>query len=146
MTLVATSLTAVYSTRIIFFALLEQPRFPPVILINENNPSLIKPIKRLLLGSIFAGFIISNNLIPITIPAITMPYYLKLTALFVTFIGFIIAIELNNITRNLKFSTPNNIYKFSNQLGFFPLIIHRLVPKINLMISQKIASMLLDIT
>nr|AKE35590.1 NADH dehydrogenase subunit 5 [Uropsilus sp. 5 FT-2015] len=146
MTLIATSLTAVYSTRIMFFALLEQPRFPPVVLINENNPSLINPIKRLLMGSIFAGFIISNNLTPMTIPTMTMPVYLKLTALFVTFVGFMLAIELNNMTRNLKFSTSNNMYKFSNQLGFFPIIMHRLMPKMNLIMSQKLASMLLDLT
>nr|AGI95715.1 NADH dehydrogenase subunit 5 [Uropsilus aequodonenia] len=146
MTLIATSLTAVYSTRIMFFALLEQPRFPPMVLINENNPSLMKPIKRLLLGSIFAGFIISNNLTPMNIPAMTMPTYLKLTALFITFTGFMMAIELNNMTRNLKFPVPNNAYKFSNQLGFFPIIVHRLAPKMNLTMSQKMASMLLDLS
>ena len=73
-----------------------------------------------------------------------MPYYLKLTALTVTIIGFILALELNLTTKNLKFNYPTNLFKFSNLLGYFPIIIHRLPPKINLIISQKSASILLD--
>lgn len=145
-TLIATSLTAVYSTRIIFFALLGQPRFPGLILINENNPLLINSIKRLLVGSVFAGFLISNNIPPITVPQITMPYYLKLAALTVTITGFIIAFELNNATQNLKLKYPKIIFKFSNILGFFPTVIHRLQPLMNLTSSQKSASMILDQT
>ncbi|TEA37661.1 hypothetical protein DBR06_SOUSAS1512010001, partial [Sousa chinensis] len=41
-------------TRIVFLTLLGQPHFPPLININETNPILINPIKRLLIGSIFA--------------------------------------------------------------------------------------------
>nr|YP_009754877.1 NADH dehydrogenase subunit 5 [Nyctimene cephalotes]QIP52990.1 NADH dehydrogenase subunit 5 [Nyctimene cephalotes] len=145
LTLIATSLTAVYSTRIIYFALLGQPRFPTLILINENNPLLINPIKRLLLGSIFAGFIISNNLTPTSIPQMTMPTYLKMTAMLVTLLGFTVALELNMATQNLKLENPTKALKFSNLLGYFPTIIHRLQPLTNLLLSQKVASMLLDL-
>nr|YP_009110461.1 NADH dehydrogenase subunit 5 [Scapanulus oweni]AIX88114.1 NADH dehydrogenase subunit 5 [Scapanulus oweni] len=145
-TLIATSLTAVYSTRIMFFALLGQPRYSTMILINENNPSMMNPIKRLLIGSIFAGFMISNNLIPMNVPQMTMPAYLKLTALAVTIMGFMLAMELNTMTHYFKFPYPTNAHKFSNQLGFFPTIIHRLYPMLNLIMSQKSASMLLDLT
>nr|YP_010944506.1 NADH dehydrogenase subunit 5 [Talpa martinorum]WMB96153.1 NADH dehydrogenase subunit 5 [Talpa martinorum] len=145
-TLIATSLTAVYSTRIMFFALLGQPRFSTMILINENNPLLMNPIKRLLMGSIFAGFVISNNLLPMTVPQMTMPLYLKLTALTVTILGFVLALELNMMTRYLKFPHTSNSHKFSNQLGFFPIIMHRLLPTMSLVLSQKSASMLLDLT
>lgn len=55
-TVIAASLTAVYSTQIIFFALLGQPRFMAVIFINKNNPLLINSIKCLTIGTIFAGF------------------------------------------------------------------------------------------
>nr|NP_068792.1 NADH dehydrogenase subunit 5 [Pteropus dasymallus]BAB18182.1 NADH dehydrogenase subunit 5 [Pteropus dasymallus] len=144
LTLIATSLTAVYSTRIIYFALLGQPRYPTLILINENNPLLINPIKRLLVGSIFAGFIISNNITPTTIPQMTMPMYLKMTALFVTLLGFTVALELNMATQNLKLNNQSNSLKFSNLLGYFPTIMHRLQPLVNLLMSQKVASMLLD--
>nr|YP_313615.1 NADH dehydrogenase subunit 5 [Rousettus aegyptiacus]BAE20242.1 NADH dehydrogenase subunit 5 [Rousettus aegyptiacus] len=145
-TLIATSLTAVYSTRIIYFALLGQPRFPALILINENNPLLINPIKRLLIGSIFAGFFISNNITPTTIPQMTMPTYLKITAMLITLLGFIVALELNMATQNLKLTPPSKYLKFSNLLGYFPTVMHRLQPLINLLASQKVASMLLDLT
>nr|YP_010037102.1 NADH dehydrogenase subunit 5 [Ichneumia albicauda]QQW47696.1 NADH dehydrogenase subunit 5 [Ichneumia albicauda] len=144
MTLIATSLTAVYSTRIMFFALLGQPRFNPMILINENNPPLMNSIKRLLVGSIFAGYLISYNIPPMNIPQMTMPNHLKLMALAVTITGFILALELNLVTKNLKFNYPSNFFKFSNLLGYFPIIMHRSLPLANLNMSQKSASMLLD--
>nr|YP_961405.1 NADH dehydrogenase subunit 5 [Elaphodus cephalophus]ABH09746.1 NADH dehydrogenase subunit 5 [Elaphodus cephalophus] len=145
LTLIATSFTAIYSTRIIFFALLGQPRFPTLIIINENNPFLMNSIKRLMIGSLFAGFIISNNIPPMTIPQMTMPHYLKMMALAVTVLGFILALEISNMTQNLKFNYPTNIFKFSNMLGYFPTITHRLTPYVNLTMSQKSASSLLDL-
>nr|YP_009936136.1 NADH dehydrogenase subunit 5 [Cervus canadensis]QJW34485.1 NADH dehydrogenase subunit 5 [Cervus canadensis nannodes]QNS39968.1 NADH dehydrogenase subunit 5 [Cervus canadensis] len=145
MTLIATSFTAIYSTRIIFFALLGQPRFPTLITINENNPFLMNSIKRLMIGSLFAGFIISNNIPPTTVPQLTMPYYLKTMALTVTILGFILALEISNMTQNLKFNYSTNIFKFSNMLGYFPTIMHRLAPYMNLTMSQKSASSLLDL-
>nr|QIP52522.1 NADH dehydrogenase subunit 5 [Dobsonia sp. 050810x2F] len=145
LTLIATSLTAVYSTRIIYFALMGQPRFPTLILINENNPLLMNPIKRLLMGSIFAGFLISNNLSPTTIPQMTMPMYLKMTAMLVTLLGFTVALELSLATQNLKFKSPSSPSKFSTLLGYFPTIMHRFQPFSNLLMSQKVASMLLDL-
>nr|YP_010500251.1 NADH dehydrogenase subunit 5 [Leptonycteris curasoae]UWV91778.1 NADH dehydrogenase subunit 5 [Leptonycteris curasoae] len=145
MTLIATALTAVYSTRIIFFALLGEPRLPALILINENNPLLLNAIKRLLIGSIFAGFLISNIIPPMTIPPMTMPPYLKFTALAVTLAGFILALELNTMTLNLKLKAPSKLFKFSNLLGYFPTTMHRASPMMSLTASQKSASLLLDL-
>nr|YP_009826336.1 NADH dehydrogenase subunit 5 [Furipterus horrens]QCI56392.1 NADH dehydrogenase subunit 5 [Furipterus horrens] len=144
MTLIATSLTAVYSTRIVFFALLKQPRFPTTSPINENNPLLLNPIKRLMAGSMFAGFLISNNIHPMNIPQLTMPLYLKLTAMFVTLLGFTIALELSSMTSNLKTKSPTSMFKFSNLLGYFPAIIHRHPSLLKLTMSQKLASHLTD--
>nr|YP_009911393.1 NADH dehydrogenase subunit 5 [Echinosciurus yucatanensis]QLD21849.1 NADH dehydrogenase subunit 5 [Echinosciurus yucatanensis] len=143
-TLLATSLTAVYSTRIIFFALMGQPRFSTLMTINENNPQLMNSIKRLLIGSIFAGFLLSYNIPPMNTPLLTMPLYLKTTALFVTIMGFTIAMELNQLTMNLKLSYYSHTTKFSTLLGYFPITTHRLFPHSDLLISQKLASTLLD--
>nr|UFR83435.1 NADH dehydrogenase subunit 5 [Eolagurus luteus] len=144
-TLVATSMTAVYSMRIIYFVLMSKPRFPSQIVINENNPSLINPIKRLALGSILAGFIISYNLPPTTTQVMTMPWYLKTAALMVTITGFAIALELNNLTNNLTPAKPTNSNSFSTSLGYFPTIMHRLLPSKTLNMSFKTALNLLDL-
>nr|YP_009184475.1 NADH dehydrogenase subunit 5 [Priodontes maximus]ALO62536.1 NADH dehydrogenase subunit 5 [Priodontes maximus] len=141
-TLVATSFTAMYSTRLIFFALLNQPRFPSLILINENNPALLNPIKRLTLGSIFAGFLISNFIPPLTMPQTTMPSHLKLTALIVTIMGFILAMELSQITHNLQTTRPTHVHSFSSLLGFYPNTMHRAAPYYSLLMSQNLASLL----
>nr|QLD22473.1 NADH dehydrogenase subunit 5 [Microsciurus flaviventer] len=143
-TLIATSLTAVYSTRIIFFALMGQPRFSTLITINENNPQLVNSIKRLLIGSILAGFLLSHNIPPMNTPLLTMPLYLKTTALFITIMGFIIAMELNQLTKNLKLNYYSHTPKFSTLLGYFPITMHRLHPYSDLLVSQKLASTLLD--
>nr|QDA81164.1 NADH dehydrogenase subunit 5 [Megatherium americanum] len=144
-TLIATSLTAIYSTRIIFFALLNQPRFRTSTPIDENNPRLINPIKRLAAGSVFAGFLISNNIVPMTTPQMTMPTHLKLSALAVTILGFLLAMELNQLTHNLQSKTPSPLHTFSNLLGFFPTIMHRTPPHLTLTTGQNLASTLLDL-
>nr|AII99106.1 NADH dehydrogenase subunit 5 [Propithecus diadema]UTE82042.1 NADH dehydrogenase subunit 5 [Propithecus diadema]UTE82055.1 NADH dehydrogenase subunit 5 [Propithecus diadema]UTE82068.1 NADH dehydrogenase subunit 5 [Propithecus diadema]UTE82081.1 NADH dehydrogenase subunit 5 [Propithecus diadema] len=144
-TLIATSLTAIYSTRIIFYVLTNQPRFTATITVNENNPLLINSIKRLAFGSIFAGFFLSYNIPPMNLPQMTMPTYLKMTALMVTITGFILAMELNLMTKNLKLKPSSNMFKFSEQLGYFPTTMHRLMPSLNLIMSQKTASLLLDL-
>nr|ALP29113.1 NADH dehydrogenase subunit 5 [Microcebus murinus] len=145
-TLIATSLTAVYSTRIIFYVLLGQPRFISMPIINENNPLLINPIKRLVIGSIFAGFFLSFNILPMNTPQMTMPTYLKLMAMAVTLLGFVLAMELNIMTNNLKLKIPSSTFKFSNMLGFFPTTMHRPIPLLNLYMGQNTASSLLDLT
>nr|YP_010574456.1 NADH dehydrogenase subunit 5 [Neotoma albigula]UZH94550.1 NADH dehydrogenase subunit 5 [Neotoma albigula] len=144
-TLIATSMTAVYSMRIIYFVSMTKPRFPPLIIINENNPKLTNPIKRLALGSILAGFFISYNIPPTTVQIMTMPWYLKTTAILVTIMGFAIALELNNLTSNLTLNKPSQTSTFSTSLGFFPLIMHRLIPNKVLTMSSNTALNLLDL-
>nr|YP_009368306.1 NADH dehydrogenase subunit 5 [Lepilemur hollandorum]ADP68450.1 NADH dehydrogenase subunit 5 [Lepilemur hollandorum] len=144
-TLIATSLTAVYSTRMIFYTLMKQPRFMAPTIINENNSPLINSIKRLAIGSIFAGFFMSSNIPPLTTLQMTMPTYLKMTALIMTILGLILAMELNLMTNNLKLKSPSHTLKFSSMLGFFPMITHRSTPLRNLTMSQNTAFLLLDL-
>nr|YP_009158150.1 NADH dehydrogenase subunit 5 [Dipus sagitta]AKN58262.1 NADH dehydrogenase subunit 5 [Dipus sagitta] len=144
-TLIATSMTAMYSLRIIFFAFMGNPRFLPLVLINESSPSMINPIKRLMAGSIFAGYLMTNLIPPITIPQMTMPPTLKMAALLVTITGLVLALELNNLTLNLTPKSPNSYHNFSTMLGFYPTIMHRLLPLKNLTTSQKTAFKALDL-
>nr|YP_009414166.1 NADH dehydrogenase subunit 5 [Podomys floridanus]ASN66872.1 NADH dehydrogenase subunit 5 [Podomys floridanus]UZH93661.1 NADH dehydrogenase subunit 5 [Podomys floridanus] len=144
-TLIATSMTAIYSMRIIYFVSMTKPRFPPTIIINENNPKLMNPIKRLALGSIMAGFFISYNIPPTTTQIMTMPWYLKTTAMMVTIVGFMIALELNNLTSNLTLSKSTLTSSFSTLLGYFPLTMHRLLPSKILSKSFNTSLHLLDL-
>lgn len=122
-----------------------KPRYSPLITINENNPNLINPIKRLALGSIIAGFLISLNIPPTNIQVLTIPWYLKLTALFITILGFAIALELNNLTLNLSINKTTKLSSFSTSLGYFPSIIHRIIPQKTLNSSHKLSLNLLDL-
>nr|YP_008815371.1 NADH dehydrogenase subunit 5 [Alopias pelagicus]AGQ46221.1 NADH dehydrogenase subunit 5 [Alopias pelagicus]AGW95870.1 NADH dehydrogenase subunit 5 [Alopias pelagicus] len=145
LTLIATSFTAIYSLRLVFFTLMNFPRFNSFSPINENNPMVINPIKRLAYGSILAGLIITSNLTPTKTQIMTMSPLLKLSALLVTIIGLLLALELANLTNTqLKINPVLYTHHFSNMLGYFPQIIHRLLPKINLNWAQYISTQLID--
>nr|BAV56984.1 NADH dehydrogenase subunit 5 [Monacoa niger] len=145
LTLLATSFTAVYSLRLIYFVSMGYPRFMALSPINENDPSVINPLKRLIWGSVVAGLLISANFMPLKTPAMTMPPALKLSALLVTILGLLVALELASLTsKQFKTAPAPHTHHFSNSLGFFPTILHRLPPQLNLILGQAIATQLMD--
>nr|AIG23354.1 NADH dehydrogenase subunit 5 [Murexia rothschildi] len=144
LTMLATMLTATYSMRMIHFALLKEPRFLPISPLNENNPNLINPIMRLALGSIIAGFLLTMNIPPTSMITMTMPNSTKLSALLVTTLGIMVALELNKLTNKMPTKPLMHPHNFSNMLGYFTHIFHRLNPLTNLQMGQHIATMLID--
>nr|WRW11381.1 NADH dehydrogenase subunit 5 [Afurcagobius suppositus] len=145
LTLIATSFTAIYSFRVVFFVTLGHPRFNVFSPINENDPAVINPLKRLAWGSILAGFLIMNNLMAPPTQLLTMPPLAKLSALLVTILGFLTALDLAQLVAKQYKTTPNTLYhNFSNMLGYFPAITHRSLPKVGLRIGQMIATQTLD--
>nr|AIM58779.1 NADH dehydrogenase subunit 5 [Carassius auratus] len=143
LTLIATSFTAVYSFRLVYFVVMGTPRFLALSPINENNPLVINSIKRLAWGSIIAGLIITQNFLPVKTPIMTMPTTLKMAALLVTIAGLLVAMELANMTsKQVKVTPMIPLHHFSNMLGFFPAIIHRLLPKLKLTLGQSAATQL----
>nr|YP_009685839.1 NADH dehydrogenase subunit 5 [Fundulopanchax filamentosus]QDV92698.1 NADH dehydrogenase subunit 5 [Fundulopanchax filamentosus] len=146
LTLIATSFTAVYSFRIIYFVSMGHPRFNSISPINEIG-SVTNPLKRLAWGSILTGFLIFSNILPFKTPIMTMPVEIKTAALVVTLLGLLFALELASLTSKQFKILPNLLYfNFSNMLGFYSTIIHRFTPKMVLLMGQKIANQTIDQT
>nr|WNH23964.1 NADH dehydrogenase subunit 5 [Halieutichthys aculeatus] len=147
LTLLATALTAVYSLRLIFFVSMGHPRFNTLSPINENNNAVINPIKRLAWGSIIAGLLITASLMPMKTPVLTMPAFMKLAAIFVTLAGLTLALELASLTTKQFNITPKlTMHHFSNMTGFYPMVMHRLIPKFTLLTGQEVSNNTMDQT
>nr|WIF29469.1 NADH dehydrogenase subunit 5 [Mesechinus wangi] len=146
MTLMATSMTAVYSTRMIIMILLNKPRYNSMLTMNENNINLNNSIKRLMVGSIFAGFMLTHYITPMYIPPMTMPLFMKMATLIITLIGFTVALDLSMMTQHLKMTHNSHSFMFSNMLGYFTNIFHRQPPMLTLKYSQNSSNLLLDQT
>nr|YP_010937962.1 NADH dehydrogenase subunit 5 [Pegasus laternarius]WKY95817.1 NADH dehydrogenase subunit 5 [Pegasus laternarius] len=147
LTIIATSFTAVYSLRIMFFVSMGHPRFNTLPPINENSTKVINPIKRLAWGSILMGLIITTNLTPLKTPVMSMPTHMKTMALMVSIAALLVATDLANMTKKQFKPQPKKTpHHFSNMLGFFPTIMHRLPTKISLVLGQKLASQMIDQT
>nr|WNH22541.1 NADH dehydrogenase subunit 5 [Polydactylus virginicus] len=146
LTLLATTFTAMYSLRIISFVVLGHPRINSLSRMNEDDPAVVKPIKRLAWGSIVAGLLITSTILPLKTPILTMPPVAKLAALVVTVIGFLLALDLAVMTNKQDKPAPNTrTYNFSNMLGFFPSIVHRLLPLLTLVFGRNLANQIIDL-
>nr|WAB70057.1 NADH dehydrogenase subunit 5 [Osteocephalus aff. cabrerai DO-2022] len=142
LTIIATSFTAVYSLRVIYFASMQHPRCNTIMYTNENNPTIVNPIKRLALGSVIAGLIINQIITPTSPMTLTMPFYIKITALAISIMGFLIALDLASFSWT-KTPTSLNVSKQINT-AFYPATTHRFIPSSLLNFGLRISSHLID--
>nr|YP_007624758.1 NADH dehydrogenase subunit 5 [Progne chalybea]AEX37489.1 NADH dehydrogenase subunit 5 [Progne chalybea] len=146
LTLLATSFTAVYTMRMTVLVQAGSTRIPPLTPMNENNPAITSPLTRLALGSITAGLLITSYVLPTKTPPMTMPLSIKITALVVTALGIIIALEISKMTQTLILTKQTPTYNFSVSLGYFNPLMHRFNMKNLLTGGQNIASHLVDLS
>nr|YP_010397977.1 NADH dehydrogenase subunit 5 [Rasbora sarawakensis]UQJ79215.1 NADH dehydrogenase subunit 5 [Rasbora sarawakensis] len=143
LTLIAASFTAAYSYRLMYHVTLGPGLISPKILPTENTMTVLKPIKRLAWGSIIMGFIIWHNILPEKTPTLTMPLYMKLTAIMVIVIGFITAKWISSLNEEqIKNTTMAIMFYYFNMLGFCPTTVHRLLPTLKLTMGHKIGTMM----
>nr|QUA10598.1 NADH dehydrogenase subunit 5 [Symposiachrus guttula] len=146
LTLLATSFTAVYTMRMTLLVQTGFVRIPPLTPMNENNPAILSPITRLALGSITAGFLITSYILPTNTPPMTMPFYIKITAIVITLLGILLALELSTMTQTLILPKQNAFSNFSLSLGYFNPLVHRFITTKLLSGGQNIASHLIDLS
>nr|BAG28338.1 NADH dehydrogenase subunit 5 [Tsingymantis antitra] len=101
LTLLATAFTAVYSLRLIFYMSMTTPRTSSIVNFDENNIPILNSIVRLAVGSVVAGLYIFYITFPSSPTTHTMPLYIKVAALLLTIIGFIIAYDLAKMNWHL---------------------------------------------
>nr|YP_010933580.1 NADH dehydrogenase subunit 5 [Ptychadena anchietae]WKT09023.1 NADH dehydrogenase subunit 5 [Ptychadena anchietae] len=143
LTLIAVSFTAVYSLRLMYFTSLKYPRHNVIINFDELSTPVFKTITRLCLGSIFAGWLILHFFLPSNDITHTMPPHIKMTALLITLLAFIIAFDLAKFhwTKEPK----NKITSKQFSTNFYPIIIHRSVTTLTMNFSWNLTSHILDL-
>nr|YP_004581481.1 NADH dehydrogenase subunit 5 [Pleuragramma antarctica]AEH05435.1 NADH dehydrogenase subunit 5 [Pleuragramma antarctica] len=145
LTLIATSFTAVYSIRLVYFVVMNNPRSLASAPTQELYPEVINPLKRLAWGSILAGLCVTSNIVPLKTPVMSMPPLLKLIALIVTIAGVLIALWLIAPPgARVQTTLFPKLHRFTSMLGFFPTLIHRATPKLSLGWGQAAAHQMID--
>nr|YP_010234486.1 NADH dehydrogenase subunit 5 [Meroles squamulosus]QTA72652.1 NADH dehydrogenase subunit 5 [Meroles squamulosus] len=136
-TLFATMLTATYTMRMVFYVQLGVPRTMTTKM-NENK-TLTRPLIRLAIGSLLAGFTLIFTILPMKSTTMTMPTTMKLSAIIVATLGALVALQIAKKTAWLTSTKQSKHHNFSNQLGFFNSAFHRLLPISSLFMGQKLA-------
>nr|BAR91488.1 NADH dehydrogenase subunit 5 [Babina holsti] len=142
LTLIATAFTAVYSMRMIYYASMMHPRMNPTLLYNEMDSRVLKPLLRLVIGSIMAGLLIFFVTLPDMPITHTMPPHMKLTALIVTILAFAMAHDLAKTYWVLP-SKDTALSKDYDPLVFNP-VVHRTTTTIILSSASQIIAHILE--
>ncbi|YP_009340716.1 NADH dehydrogenase subunit 5 (mitochondrion) [Eublepharis macularius] len=141
-TLIATSMTAAYSSRMIFYVQMNPPQHNPILTTLEVNQNQTNPLIRLAAGSMMMGLLIITVVLPNKTQVMTMPTSTKSMALLVSLAGLLTALETTKTTS--LFMKPKYLYVMTTQLGFFNTTTHRKLTNKMLNTGQKIALQLND--
>nr|YP_009092125.1 NADH dehydrogenase subunit 5 [Elaphe taeniurus]AGS12976.1 NADH dehydrogenase subunit 5 [Elaphe taeniurus] len=140
-TVIATILSACYSTQIMLTTMTGYPRTNH----NTHNETktITSPLMRLTLTTILIGTMTKASTLQITTMT-TMPKSIKFMALIATMMGVLLSKDLSNMTNHLKPKKPNKQSLFFNQLAFFNTP-HRIITMNTLKISQQMSTELMDL-
>nr|BAD93664.1 NADH dehydrogenase subunit 5 [Branchiostoma lanceolatum]BAH86220.1 NADH dehydrogenase subunit 5 [Branchiostoma lanceolatum]BAH86233.1 NADH dehydrogenase subunit 5 [Branchiostoma lanceolatum]BAH86259.1 NADH dehydrogenase subunit 5 [Branchiostoma lanceolatum]BAH86285.1 NADH dehydrogenase subunit 5 [Branchiostoma lanceolatum] len=127
--LVATSFTAAYSFRLLYLSLGSSSRMLVLQPMNEDYKNLVGPLQRLCYGSIVAGVVFISFLVPLQISTLSLPSSLKLAAVLVTAIGSLVAWDMVKLLHQGEDTGDVAYLSFEAQVGFYSLIVHKLMPK-----------------
>nr|YP_009108283.1 NADH dehydrogenase subunit 5 [Elaphe davidi]AIU94308.1 NADH dehydrogenase subunit 5 [Elaphe davidi] len=140
-TMIATMLSACYSTKIMLTTMTGYPRTHHYN--HYETKATINPLIRLVLASILVGTMTKASTLQITTMT-TMPKSIKLMALIATMIGIMLSKDTIYITQHLKPQKLNKQNLMLNQLAFFN-IPHRAITMTTLKISQQVSTELMDL-
>nr|YP_010990134.1 NADH dehydrogenase subunit 5 [Bungarus multicinctus]ACB36662.1 NADH dehydrogenase subunit 5 [Bungarus multicinctus]WOV69009.1 NADH dehydrogenase subunit 5 [Bungarus multicinctus] len=140
-TLIATALSASYSTRMILLTLTGHPRTSHNM--HKETNIIIKPLFRLTIMTILAGTMtklttLQNTALP------TMPKMIKFSALIATLVGISLSNDFLQVVHHFPPNKPKTLNTFFNQLAFSN-IPHRSMTMKTLMMSQQISTELVDL-
>ncbi|NP_007547.1 NADH dehydrogenase subunit 5 (mitochondrion) [Branchiostoma lanceolatum] len=142
--LIATSFTAAYSVRLLYFSVGGVSRMLVLQPMNEEYGNLIGPLQRLAYSSVIAGVVFIYFLSPNQISCLSLPLSLKLAAVFVTLVGGLIAWDVVNLLHREESVTNIPELAFEAQVGFYPLIMHKLIPKVWLNMGEMYQMQVMD--
>nr|YP_006460318.1 NADH dehydrogenase subunit 5 [Gekko swinhonis]AFJ79066.1 NADH dehydrogenase subunit 5 [Gekko swinhonis] len=136
-TMAATTLTAAYSLRLIFYVQLHTPRHSTWNNPHETCPNQTLPILRLAMGSILTGLLVTSTILPNKTQIMTMTPTTKLCAIIISLLGLICALDLAQQTTQLIGPNKTLNHTALTQLTFFNTLLHRHTPKINLSLAHQ---------
>nr|BAV13727.1 NADH dehydrogenase subunit 5 [Asymmetron lucayanum] len=140
--LLATSFTAVYSFRLFYYSIPGHTRMMSLQPLNEAYKFLINPLQRLAYGSILGGVVFVAVMTPKYNLVLSLPNSLKLMAVMVTLVGAVMAWDIMKLLH--KENNVDLYISFTSQVGYYPYIMHKILPLMWLYSGEKFQMQVLD--
>nr|ATV96533.1 NADH dehydrogenase subunit 5 [Phrynocephalus erythrurus erythrurus] len=135
-TLLSTTMTSIYTVRMIFYMTKKFFCYKPIITQQESNPQQTFPLIRLTLAAMMTGTILMPTMSNTT--SLLMAH-MKMTPMMTIIVGTYMTTEMMTKLQNTTTS-----WKFISHLAFFKML-HRILPLKMLKFSQKHSTQLTDL-